>query len=1385
MLSSNPWVVFSIIVVKMKNFYLIVMFVFVVYHSNGQQKEYNFINFSSKNGLASNTINAILKDKYGFMWFGTEDGLNKFDGLNFTVYRHRETDSSSIGRGAVMAIVEDKSGNLWVGTTITLSVYDRSLNNFINYDFSHLGWIRSLCTDHLGNIWVGTYTGLYYFNTKTKKINAYRVDSANDKKLNSDMILCVFEDSKRNIWVGTKVGLHLFNPKDGNFRRFLHKNDNHNSISDNAIRTIAEDKNGNLWIGTAEGGLNVFNPINQTFSYFKSTKSDESTLSSNSIFKILFDNTGKLWVGTEDGLNIFDPKNAKFQRIKSAASSKYNTIGGFVGRSVRDIYLDNCGVYWISTLQGGVNKYDINLAFFNHKQFNPSDANGLSAGSITSFAESPSGDIYVGTDGGGLNVFSKNTGLIKRFSFNKTKENTEVILALELSGNELWIGTYFGGLYVVNTSTNAIRHFGINKSQTDVSNIPINCLKADSEGNIWIGTNGNGVYKYHSKTGDLLRFDKILPQQNTRNLTLTGYITTIEEDKQGKLWFGANGSGIAVYDPNSQALTFLNQGNSKLPLDRVLSIHCSKLGQIWVGVSGGGLCLYDTKSKQFKQYSEKQLLSNDVIYKILEDESGKLWVSTNKGISTFDLKKSLFKNYTHHNGIQQSTFNMGAGLRTRTGEMYFGGLDGFNYFNPAFLNRNKNTPSLVITDLKIGNKSINPIENSEIADHISVAKEIILSYKQNFSLDYVALNYTAPHENQYSYMLEGFDKEWNHAGTTTTAVYTNLDPGKYTFRLKAKSEDGSWHTPEKTIDVIVNPPFWRTYLAYVIYFLLVITTLWAIRRRGIQKLRNEFALEQERLEIRHMIERERTEAERKMELEQLKIKFLTNLSHELKTPLTLVLNPIESLLFQEQSIDKIETLNLINRNAKRLLNLVNQLLDFRKIEDNELKLNSTESDLIAVATEIFDSFKYISDRKNIKLHFQCTLNSYYTNFDKDKLERILINLLSNAIKFTDEGGSVYFLIEANGDDGIKLIIKDTGIGIPTNKAERIFERFFQINNNNNILNQGSGIGLSITQEFVKLHGGTIKVDSHEGVGSVFVVFLPLLLIVPQVANNDLLEKQEPGFSVIPPPNIEEDSKIDKPVILIVDDSDDLRTYLKENLKEKYRIFEAADGKQGWQKALSTHPDIIVSDINMPNMDGIALVRKIKNDTRTKHIPVILLTVLADEAAQLKGLQTGASDYLTKPFSFQLLTIKINNLLALNNTLKDTYTKHINLDTPDIELVSEDEKFLLKVSRYVEDHIEDPDLSVERLSKTMFMSRGTLYNKLLSLTGETPVEFVRTIKLKKAIVLLEKSDMKISQIGYAVGFSNPNYFARAFKAKYNVSPSEYIQIKKDSPKSPSI
>ena len=1362
--------------IKMKKCYFLLIFVFVAHWIHGQQKEYKFINFSSRNGLTSNSINAIIKDKNGFMWFGTEDGLNRFDGQNFTEYRHKENDSTSIGSGPITAMTQDKAGNIWLATNLTLSVYNLNLNSFINYDFSNLGWIICLYADHAGKIWVGTYSGLFVFDPVSKKTKEFKADPSNPSKLNSNMVRSLFEDSHNNMWVGTNDGLHVYDRKSERFTRFLHNPNNPASISWNNIKSITADKYGKLWIGTEEGGINVMDIKKGTFRSYKHDSNNPNSLSNNHIIKIVFDKDGQLWVGTEIGIDIFNPQTEKAISVKSSLVEQDGFTPSASGRSIRDIYIDDNGVYWISVHQGGVNKYDTNLTFFNYKKFNPFDPNGLTGSSIMSFSESPSGDIFIGTEGAGLNVFNRKTGLIRRYDLKDKKANTASIIALESVGNTLWVGTYQVGLYSINMTTGALRHFHLPKNTTDAANVPINCIKADKNGKIWLGTNGNGVYLYDPQRDVMESSDKVFQLASAQKFPLNGFITTIEQDKMGNIWIGSNGSGIAVYYPTQKRFQVLNHGTNGLPMDKVQSIYCDRSGKIWVGAWGGGLCLYKPQTKTFERFDESNSLSNDVVYKILEDEKGKIWISTNKGISSFDPEKKVFRNFTHYNGVQQSNFNILSGLKTSDGQLFFGGLAGFNYFNPATIFHKKNVPTLVITSLKINNKQINPGENAEITEHISTAKEMVLSYKQNFSLDFIALNYTAPHENRYSYKLEGFDKDWNQVGTTNTAVYTNLDPGKYIFRLKAYSEDGSWQTPEKVIDIIVKPPFWRTYYAYFFYLMTLVISLWLIRRRGIQKLKNQFAREQERLEVKHMIEKERHEAEKKIELEQIKVKFLTNLSHELKTPLTLVLNPIENLMFEEKSTEKLEMLNLIGRNAKRLLNLVNQLLDFRRVEANELTLHKTEGDLVTFTQEIVDSFKYIAVRKNISLHFVSSYSNYHTSFDKDKLERVLINLFSNAIKFTNEGGSVSLQIAGDGETGIRLILRDTGIGLPKDMTDKIFERFFQVNNNADILNQGSGIGLSIAQEFIKLHGGTIKVESEEDIGSAFTISLPLLPITFQQSTSPIVSNETSDligeFAKNEPP------KIDMPVVLIVDDDDDLRAYLVESLKTKYKIIEAADGIKGWQKALSCHPQVIVSDVNMPRMDGVEMVRKIKSDSRTKHIPVIMLTVLSDETDQMKGLESGASDYLSKPFNFHLLNIKIENLLSLNSLLKNTYSKHIQLETPETEFVSEDEKFLLKFSRYVEEHIENPNLSVEELSKAMFVSRGTLYSKVLSLTGETPVEYVRSQKLKKAITLLQKNDIKISQIAYSVGFSNPNYFARAFKAKYNISPSEYVMLNKN-------
>ncbi|WP_240534777.1 hybrid sensor histidine kinase/response regulator transcription factor [Pedobacter aquae] len=1272
---------------------------------------------------------------------------------------------------------EDEKANLWICTGSGLVLYDRNTDTFKNITSTKDFTVTSVCS-YNNNIWVAHYSGLIIFNKEKNTLTQLSLKNKGDINLLAKGVLHIFKDSKNRIWIGTNTGLYSYNSKKQELEKFFH-NSNPESIASDYINQIAEDLFGNIWFAT-DGGLSMWVRNTKKFINYKNNPKNINSLSNNIVYTLASASDGKLWVGTEDGLNIVNPITKKVERVAKNSRNKY----GLVGKSVKEIFLDNQGIFWIATFRGGINKYDKNLAFFNLRQSNYFDVYGLSAPVVTSFAKHTKNSIFIGTDGGGLNLYQADNGSFKHITVadNPSEDKNLSILAMENDGDNLWIGTYLNGIYILNTKTGKLKQIKEGNNSQSLSNNNIFCLKRDSKGNIWIGTNGQGVDCYNLQKNEFVNYSS--KKVGKYKLPVNGFIRALAEDKEGNIWIGTNGSGIAVYNPITGKSKLISKTNTKLPNDNIYSIYVAVDGKVWIASAGGGLTHYDIETGNMTSFSEEQGLANGVVYKIIEDSYGKIWLSTNKGISSFDTFTKKFKNYSYNNGVQRSPFVIGAGLKLDDGRIFFGGTDGFNYFNPKLISSNKNQQKVILTDLKINNLSVRPGEDSPIQNHISVANEINLDFKQNFLLSFVALNYSSPQENRYSYKLEKFDKEWNYIGQSQTAIYTNLDPGTYIFKVKASSDAGDWTTPITEIKIVVNPPFWRTIYAFILYLFIVVSVLFYIRHRGIQKLKSKFALEQERIQIQSLIEQERLESERIHEFDEMKIKFLTNISHEFRTPISLIIGPIAQLIQQETNSPKYQQLNMVMRNARRLLNLVNQLLDFRNISSNENKLNTTEGDFISFCKEVAESFKDLAEQKGINFDFQSEISSYYTTFDHNKIERIFFNLLSNAFKFTLEGGEIIFKIEnAKRKEGLKITIIDTGIGIDENAKEKIFERFFQNESNPAILNQGSGIGLSIAKEFVKMHGGAIEVESIKGEGSTFIIYFPFEKIkniesakYKLDTNQDIkLTNEETELEII----VEKALKNEvKPSVLIVDDNEDFRHYLKENLKEQYTIIEAENGKDGWQKVLSSHPQLVVSDINMPQVTGIEFCRKIKLDKRTKHIPVILLTAITGEESQMLGLETGANDYLNKPFNFEILQFKIRNLLTMKEHLKNTYSKQMNVTVKEIEVESENEKLMNKVLHFIESNLTNPKLSVEELSSYIGMSRGSLYTKILEMTGETPVEFIRSIKLKKAANLLEKSDLNVAQICYAVGFSTPNYFARAFKTKYNMLPSEFINLKRN-------
>lgn len=1343
--------------------------------SFSQTNSFNFTTFTNKNGLSSNVTNAIIQDSYGYMWFATDDGLNRFDGAHFTVYRNNPRDSLSIGSNVITALYKDHKGQLWIGTAESLSLFDPRSNTFKNYWFPKNSSIRGLYGDRNGKIWVGGYGGLFILNPDNGELKHY--DKADLGKgsnvLQSNTVLCAFEDSRGRMWIGTNNGLHLYRKDRDDFQVFQHSIVDAASISSNIIRAIVEDASGNLWFASKDGGLSLLPAGKNEFKSFRSKSRDLNSLSCDNIFALALDRDQQLWVGTDEGISIVDTKSMQVTRVMGERASK-NSLSQ---KSIRSIYIDNKGIYWVGTNYCGVSKYDKNMAFFNLCQSNPFDKSGLSSSVVTSFEEDDRGDLYIGTNGGGLNLYHTKSGLFShpRLTVDESYKTLSIV-SLERVKDEIWIGTYQNGLYVLNVKNGSFRNYSKARDDSGLSGNEVYCLKEDSKGNIWIGTNGNGVNVYNPVTGKFKKWSQADVKLAPHSLFYDGFIRCIEEDVNGQIWIGTIGGGIAKYDPSTGDYKILNRANSNLPVDKVQTIYQDASHRLWVGTHGGGLSYYNASKNTFESYSENDGLANSVVYKITGNGTAKLWLSTNKGISSFDAATKKFENYTAHNGLQKSSFAPGAGLMSSRGELYFGGNEGFNHFRPEELKVNLNTPELVFTDLKVSNASVTPGENSVISEHISIAQKINLNYKQNFSLDFVALNYTSPQENRYAYKLEGFDQHWNEVGSTHSAVYTNLDPGEYTFHIKAKSESDSWSTPIKSIRIYVKPPIWRTTYAYIFYALLFFAIIGYTRYRGIRRLKKSFALEQERIKYQQLIEEEKRERERQHEFDELKIKFLTNLSHEFRTPISLLVGPIEKMISCESDKEKLSQLGMVQRNSRRLLNLVNQLLDFKRLEEKESKLNVAEADVISCLRDAADSFTDVAKQKNIDYTFVTSVSSYTSSFDKDKIERIFFNLLSNAFKFTPMGGSIALSVECVEFEGINVVLKDTGIGMSEEDKGKVFERFYQGRVGMGILNQGSGIGLSITNEFVKLHGGQLTVESQSGMGSQFAVFLPLVQVTPVVsertaANGALNQFIESSAYSVPVPDSE------KICLLIVEDDDDFRSYTRDSLKNTYKVIEASNGTEGWQKALAAHPKIILSDINMPCMDGIELTKKIKSDKRTKHIPIILLTALTGDASQLKGLETGANDYLTKPFNIGVLNLKVRNLLNLNTHFEATYSKQWKVASPEPEVQNHDASLLQKVVTYIEKNLDNPDLSVEELSKHVYMSRGALYNKIISLTGETPVEFIRSIKLNKAAMLLERSDMKITEIAYAAGFSTSNYFARAFKAKFNISPTEYAQAKR--------
>jgi signal transduction histidine kinase/ligand-binding sensor domain-containing protein/DNA-binding response OmpR family regulator len=1382
---------------------LLLLVVLLVYiRAFAQGNPYQFSRLNVDNGLSHNRVTCIYKDNKGFMWFGTKSGLNRYDGYRFKIFKHDINNPSSINDDYIVSITTGPQNKLWVKTRNGFNIYDPLTDRFDHAIKKALkpytipdSLIVIVKQDKAGNFWfLHANLGVYKYSPLSKQVTHLTNRSADTASLHKGLSMEMAHDSKNNAWVvyndGIVEKIDAMNKKVVSRFKAISRAYPNEQIEYH----ITVDDDDDVWVYAPLRSNGVFY-INPAKNVCKQLGKDvgQTVLSSNIVFSVTQDNKGLVWVATDHGgVNLIDKKTFKVKVVTNRPDDNRSLSQD----CITSLYRDNANIIWLGTFKKGINYYHKDIIKFPLYSRNSFGSSGLSYDDINEFIEDKKGNIWIGSNGGGLIYFNRATGKFTTYLHdenNLKSLSNNVIASLALDHEQkLWIGTYFGGLDCFDGKT--FTHY--KHSLTDTTTISDNSIweiMEDSKNRLWVGTLSGGLNRFDREKKI---FHRYLPSKP--NSVPHQYVSGLLEDDKGNILV-ATYSGLAVLNDRTGRFTYYKHNEadqSSLSNDNISNLMMDSRKMIWIATNEG-LSLFNSKSGKFKNFRKVDGLPDNSVLSVLEDNAHNLWMSTPNGISNMIVKPNngtysyRFKNYDQTDGLQGKEFNEDAALRTRNGEIIFGGANGFNLFKPENIKSANEKPVLLITDFQVFNKSIRTGEEVKgkviLTRSITETQEITLKHNQNvFSIEFAAVNFFNPAKIKHAYMLDGFDKGWVMANNQIRkASYTNLDPGSYVFRLKVAGEDGVWKKDQLTLHITVLPPIWRTTLAYLLYGIIFCGALLYLRYRGIKKLKANFALQQER-----------QEAQRMHELDLMKIKFFTNVSHEFRTPLSLILAPVDKLLKQSAEVDLRRQLLMINRNAKRLLNLVNQLLDFRKMEVEELRLNAHKADIVKFIEEATYSFSDIAENKGISLCFSTHVKLLVTNFDQDKVERIMFNLLSNAFKFTPEGGKVEVKLNfkdegAAGNKLLELKIIDNGIGIPSQKLEKIFDRFFQNDVPGSIVNQGSGIGLSITREFVNLHNGTIKAESTLNAGSCFTVLLPVSTehILQDTGINIFINTNKSNelrnTEAVKPADKKAKNLVKKPVVLLVEDSDDFRFYLKDNLKEHFEILEAVNGKDGWQKALSSHPNLIVSDISMPEMNGTDLCHKIKHDNRTAHIPVILLTALTGKDEELKGLETGASDYLTKPFDFEILLYKIKNLLNQQVTLKKTYQKQVDVNTVANTSEVHDEKFMKDLLKLIDKHIGDTEFSVEELSSVMAMSRVTLYRKVLLITEKTPVEFIKFIRLKRGAHLLQTTHLNIAEVAYHVGFNNPKYFAKSFKAEFNMLPTEYRAAMQQKKKEASV
>jgi len=1354
---------------------ILLSFFFIAFGVFAQTNTYRLNNLSTVNGLSQSSIIATHQDRIGQMWFGTRDGLNKYDGSKFTVFRNNPKDSTSISNNDILSIQEDRLGNLWIGTYNGLNCYNPVSNTFKQY--FHASNDTSLCNNTIwdikeikNEIWIGTSSGLSIYDKTTKKFSSLFHSSRNRSSIPNNYVLSILETKSGAIWIGTAKGLcKLISRKNGVFSfQQINSKENCEGLF---VQKIKEDAAGNLWIGTKTSGIYKFNA---------SSKKLVSLLANGmqngidvDVRAIDIDTKGSLWIGAYNGICVMQ-KNGTIQKIVNYVDKKSSIT------KVKSVYTDKKGSVWIGTYYNGVHVWDVSNTNFSSLN-QSSGKQALSFDVISSIVADKNKNIYFGTEGGGITILDKKTQTTRFLSAStRTELSGNSIKSMYLSEKGiLWIGTFSDGLSAYNVNSKQFINAAISPDLRKLLNgSGVYVIKKGRKNDIlWLGTFGKGLIRYDTSNNS---FQVIGNDNYSDNFLSNNRIRTLLIDKKDNLWIGTqnglNCINLNDFDNKNYKIRHFFFDNKVLSGDDILTVFQDKKDRIWVGTKAKGLYLFT--GKLFKKISlNTGNYEVTAIHSIAEDAKNNLWLSSNYGIIKYNPTRNRMTIYNQKDGIISNEFNDNANLVLDLHKFYFGGPLGVTFFDSNNIAVNKYSPQVLLTDFKIKNKSVAVNDGQDILEKsITYTKSLTISHdKANISINFVMPNFINSTNNQYSYRLVGLENNWTNT-TNTEAVYTIQTSGTYKFEVRGANNDGVWNTAPTTLEIVVQPAPWRSIWAFMLYFIIIGAGLywlaWIKKSKEILKKELEF---------------EYLEAEINKENTAAKLQFFTNISHEFRTPLTLILAPLQQILANYNGSNEMyKKLKVIESSANHLLTLINRLMDFRKFENDQFVLESAEGNIVKFLNEIFLSFTEFAKDGGYLYTFSTSDEEILVYYDRHKLERVFYNLLSNAFRYTPKGGIISIYVKKDEND-IVIEIEDSGVGIAEEYIDKIFDLFFEIPTHKNLennYNKGTGIGLSIVKNIVNLHKGAIAVENKTTNGAIFTV--KLLLGKDHLSDDEILKdfkisddltlytSQFSLAEVVEDENINDfDLTTDKLTILIVEDHKVLRSFMKKLLKETYNVIVAENGAKGFKKALKYVPDLIVSDVVMPEMVGTELCAKIKENIKTSHIPVILLTSRSSLVYKIEGLESGADDYISKPFDVLEFKLKIKNILDSTQRLKLKFSTEGNFLASEITVSSLDEQLLKKAFKIVEDNIANEQFDIQYFCSELGVSRTMLFTKIKAWTNFTPNEFIHEIRMKRAAYFLEQNKMNISQISYKVGFNNPKYFSKCFQKKYGETPSQYM------------